>query len=121
MEIGPEAAPDVRPDEDGDRERRRGRRTKLVKWAVVVSSAAAIALTPVPSGVTPQSWRLLAIFVATIIGSILRPVPSAAIVLLGVTAVALTGVLLCERSATRLRGPCGLARARGLLHLAWDD
>ncbi|HJU54225.1 MAG TPA: DASS family sodium-coupled anion symporter [Pyrinomonadaceae bacterium] len=93
METGPEAATDVRPDEAGDRERRRGRRTKLVKWAVVVFSAAGIALTPVPSGVTPQSWRLLAIFVATIIGSILRPVPSAAIVLLGVTAVALTGVL----------------------------
>src|ERR671920_417366 len=74
-------------------ESRRERRIKIAKWAVIVSSAAAIALTPVPAGVTPQSWRLLAIFVATIIGSILRPVPSAAIVLLGVTAVALTGVL----------------------------
>jgi divalent anion:Na+ symporter, DASS family len=87
MEIGPAA----RPDEE--RARRREHRVRLVKWAVVVGAAAAVALTPVPSGVTPQSWRLLAIFVATIIGSILRPVPSAAIVLLGVTAVALTGVL----------------------------
>src|SRR5919112_703738 len=74
-------------------ESRRERRIKIAKWAVIVSSAAAIALTPVPAGVTPQSWRLLAIFVATIIGSILRPVPSAAVVLLGVTAVALVGVL----------------------------
>src|SRR5215213_1122648 len=75
--------------QDAGRENRR----RLVKWAVIVAAAAAVALTPVPEGVTPQSWRLLAIFVATIIGSILRPVPSAAIVLLGVTAVALTGVL----------------------------
>ncbi len=87
MEIGP----DVRPDEESAR--RREHRMRLVKWAVVVGVAVAVALTPVPQGVTPQSWRLLAIFVATIIGSILRPVPSAAIVLLGVTAVALTGVL----------------------------
>ncbi len=71
----------------------RENRGRLWKWAVIVAAAAGIALTPVPVGVTPQSWRLLAIFVATIIGSILRPVPSAAIVLLGVTAVALTGVL----------------------------
>jgi DASS family divalent anion:Na+ symporter len=87
MEIGP----DVRPDEESAR--RSEHRVRLVKWAVIVASAVAIALVPVPTGVTPQSWRLLAIFVATIIGSILRPVPSAAIVLLGVTAVALTGVL----------------------------
>ncbi|HEY0380127.1 MAG TPA: DASS family sodium-coupled anion symporter [Pyrinomonadaceae bacterium] len=89
MEIGP----DVRPAEESEGKGRRGHRMRLVKWAVVVGAAAAVALTPVPQGVTPQSWRLLAIFVATIIGSILRPVPSAAIVLMGVTAVALTGVL----------------------------
>src|ERR1051325_7510588 len=87
MEIGP----DVRPGEGSAR--RREHRVRLVKWAVVVGAAAAVALTPVPAGVTSQSWRLLAIFVATIIGSILRPVPSAAIVLMGVTAGALTGVL----------------------------
>src|SRR5918912_3401356 len=89
MEIGP----DVRPTDEGARDRRREHRIRLWKWAVIVPSAVAIALTPVHSGITPQSWRLLAIFVATIIGSILRPVPSAAVVLLGVTAVALTGVL----------------------------
>jgi DASS family divalent anion:Na+ symporter len=58
-----------------------------------VASALAIAFAPVPAGITPQSWRLLAIFVATIIGSILRPAPGGAVVLLGVTALALTGAL----------------------------
>jgi divalent anion:Na+ symporter, DASS family len=61
-----------------------------IKWAVVVGSALIIALIPVPAGVTPEAWRLLAIFVATIVGSIVRPVSGGAMVLLGITAVILT-------------------------------
>ncbi|HEX6622872.1 MAG TPA: DASS family sodium-coupled anion symporter [Pyrinomonadaceae bacterium] len=68
------------------------------KWAVVLACAFAIALAPMPAGVTPQSWRLLAIFAATIVGSIVRPLPGAAVVLLGVTATALLGVLPIERA-----------------------
>lgn len=71
----------------------RDRRNRIIKWAIVIASALAISLAPVPAGITAQSWRLLAIFVATIIGSILRPVPGGAMVLLGVTAVALFGAL----------------------------
>ena len=74
------------------------RAATLGKWAVVLACAFAIALTPVPAGVTPQSWRLLAIFAATIVGSIVRPIPGAAVVLLGVTATALLGVLPVERA-----------------------
>jgi DASS family divalent anion:Na+ symporter len=50
-------------------------------------------MIPVPAVITPQSWRLLAIFAATIMGSIVRPIPGAAVVLLGVTALPLFGVL----------------------------
>src|SRR4051812_38395226 len=73
-------------------------RSGLIKWAIILSSALLIALIPVPGGISVQSWRLLAIFVATIIGSILRPVPSGAIVLLGVTAVALLGALPVDQA-----------------------
>jgi DASS family divalent anion:Na+ symporter len=73
-------------------------RSRLIKWAIILSSALIIALVPVPTGITVQAWRLLAIFVATIIGSILRPVPSGAIVLLGVTAVALLGALPVDQA-----------------------
>ena len=73
-------------------------RVVVGKWAVVLACAFAIAFTPVPAGVTPQSWRLLAIFVATIVGSIVRPLPGAAVVLLGVAATALLGVLPIERA-----------------------
>lgn len=55
--------------------------------------AGGILLIPVPEGITPQSWRLLAIFAATITGSIVQPIPGAAIVLLGVTALAVFRVL----------------------------
>src|SRR5215210_772223 len=50
------------------------RRAVLLKWGVVFASALVVLLAPVPAGITPQSWRLLAIFVATIVGSIVRPV-----------------------------------------------
>lgn len=74
---------------------------RVLKWALVLGSALTILLLPVPAGITPQSWRLLAIFVATIAGCIVRPIPGGAIVLLGVTAIMLTGVL---SPAEALRG-----------------
>jgi divalent anion:Na+ symporter, DASS family len=70
-----------------------GFRSRLLRWGIVLFVAAAILLIPVPSGITPQSWRLLAIFAATITGSIVRPIPGAAIVLLGVTALPVFRVL----------------------------
>ncbi|HXD34489.1 MAG TPA: DASS family sodium-coupled anion symporter [Pyrinomonadaceae bacterium] len=65
----------------------------LLRWAIVLGAGLIIALIPTPAGITPQSWRLLAIFVATITGSILRPVPGGAMVLLGVAALAVTGAM----------------------------
>jgi DASS family divalent anion:Na+ symporter len=64
-----------------------------------------ILLIPVPSGITPQSWRLLAIFAATITGSIVRPIPGAAMVLLGVTALPLFRVLPINEALTGYADP----------------
>lgn len=69
---------------------------KLMRWALTLAPALLVLLIPEPSGITPQSWRLLAIFVATIAGSILRPLPGGAMVLLGVSALALSGALSIE-------------------------
>ena len=66
---------------------------RLVRWAIVLLVGVGIMLIPVPEGVKPESWRLLAIFAATITGSIVQPIPGAAIVLLGVTALALFNVM----------------------------
>ena len=68
-------------------------RGKLTRWAIILFVGLGISLTPVPSGITVQSWRLLAIFAATIVGSILRPVPGGAMVLIGISTVAISGAL----------------------------
>src|SRR6266850_2250757 len=81
----PTATPDINPHD-------RVRHT-LIRWSIVLGVGFGVWLLPTPAGITPQSWRLLAIFVATITGSIVRPIPGGAIVLMGVTAVALTGAL----------------------------
>ncbi|MDX6694057.1 MAG: divalent anion:Na+ symporter, family, partial [Blastocatellia bacterium] len=74
-------------------------RARLLKWGVVVACALGVAMIPVPEGITPQAWRLLAIFVATIVGSILRPAPGGAMVLLGITAIALTRSMPIKEAA----------------------
>jgi DASS family divalent anion:Na+ symporter len=60
-----------------------------------------ILVSPRPDGITAQSWLLFAIFAATIVGLIVRPIASGAVVLLGVVAVAVTGTL---SPAEALRG-----------------
>jgi DASS family divalent anion:Na+ symporter len=64
-----------------------------IKWAIVVGVGLAIALSRIPAGITVQSWRLLAIFAATIVGCVLRPIAGGAMVLLGLTAIAISGAL----------------------------
>ena len=73
-------------------------RSKLLRWLIVLGVAAGILLAPRPSDITPQAWRLLAIFAATIAGSIVQPLPGEAMVLLGVSAVAIFRVLPLEEA-----------------------
>ena len=82
-----------------------GFRSRLLRWGIVLFVAAGILLIPVPAGITPQSWRLLAIFAATITGSIVRPIPGAAIVLLGVTALPVFKVLTINEALTGYADP----------------
>ena len=53
---------------------------------------------PRPESVKPEGWRLLGIFVATIAGLILQPLPGGVLVLLAVTLTALVGGLTIEQS-----------------------
>ncbi len=85
-----------RPETASDVAEQLGWRGRLLRWGVVLFVAGAILVIPVPAGVTKESWRLLAIFAATITGSIVQPIPGAAIVLLGVTALALFKVMRIE-------------------------
>jgi divalent anion:Na+ symporter, DASS family len=71
----------------------RTRTAALARWAVVVGAGVVVWLLPVPDGIEKNSWHLFAIFVATIFGLIAQPLPGGAMVLLGVTATTLLGVL----------------------------
>uniref|UniRef100_UPI002FD8DBD6 anion permease n=1 Tax=Anaerospora hongkongensis TaxID=244830 RepID=UPI002FD8DBD6 len=60
---------------------------------VVLAIGAAIWFTPVPAGLKPEAWKLMAIFVSTILGFILQPLPIGSLAFISVTFTALSGVL----------------------------
>lgn len=66
---------------------------KWIKWLVVLGGGVLISSVPPPEGITRPAWNLFAIFIATIIGSILQPLTGSAMVLLGVTATVVCGSL----------------------------
>ncbi|MCP4583107.1 MAG: anion permease [candidate division Zixibacteria bacterium] len=63
------------------------------RFCIPIIIALAIWLIPPPDGVTMEAWHLLAIFVGTIIGIILEPLPMGAIAVCGIAAVTLTHTL----------------------------
>lgn len=69
-----------------------------LKWLIVLGCGLLIAVIPRPESVTREAWTLLAIFIATIVGSIVQPMPGSAMVLLGVIACAITGALPIEKA-----------------------
>lgn len=73
----------------GGREKRR----RLNATAIILAVVAGILLVGPPREITPEGWRLLAIFVGTVLGLMLQPLPGGAVVLLGVTAVIVAGSL----------------------------
>jgi DASS family divalent anion:Na+ symporter len=93
----------------------------LTRWLAVVASALVVLWFPVPAGISAESWRLLAIFTATIVGSIVQPVPAGAIVFLGVTTIALTNTLPTAKALSGYSDPivwlvlCAFFLARGVL------
>jgi len=93
----------------------------LARWLAVVGSALVVLWFPAPPGISAESWRLLAIFTATIVGSIVRPVPASAIVFLGVSTVALTNTLPTAKALSGYADPivwlvlCALFLSRGVL------
>lgn len=63
---------------------------------IVLAVGAVIWFMPVPAGLKVQAWHLFAIFVATILGYILQPLPIGAIAFIAVTFTALSGTLKLE-------------------------
>ena len=71
---------------------------KPVPTAIAVGLALIIwFIIPVPDGVTPQAWHLLAMFVGVIAAIIGKAMPIGAIAMIAIMLVALTGTSLPTR------------------------
>jgi DASS family divalent anion:Na+ symporter len=66
---------------------------KITQFLAIFIIGAVIWMIPVPAGLKPEAWHLLAIFVATIAGIIMSPLPMGAMAIIGITVSALTGTL----------------------------
>lgn len=66
---------------------------KVGKGLLCVLIGVIIWFIPIPDGVKPEAWHLLAIFVATIAGFILQPLPIGAISIIACTMLVIFGVL----------------------------
>jgi len=92
------------------------------RWAAVFGAASLVLATPRPDGITVESWRLLAIFTATIVGSIARPIPPGAVVFLGVCAMALFNVMTPKAALAGFADPivwlvlCAFFMSRALIN-----
>lgn len=71
-----------------------------ISWRMLVTVASALVVwfLPVPEGVSAQAWQLLALFVATVVGIILKPLPMGAVAIIGVTSTVITGTLSIQES-----------------------
>lgn len=93
-------------------------------------------LIPRPTAVAPEGWRLFAIFVATVVGLLLQPLPGGALVLMAVLLAALIGGLSLNRALSGFADPTvwlvmaaffisrsllktGLARRIALVFVRW--
>ncbi len=77
VESAPESGPGARP----------------LRLLLAVAVGGLIWAFPVPAGVEPRGWHLLAIFVATVVGIVVRVMPMGAVALVALATAALTGTL----------------------------
>jgi DASS family divalent anion:Na+ symporter len=63
----------------------------------------AVWLSPPPTGVNPTAWHLLAIFLATVVGLISRPMPIGAVAVLAITTASLTRTVTVHEALDSFR------------------
>lgn len=81
-------------------------RQRVVGLAALVAIYAVVAhVLPRPANVSPAGWRITAIFLATIAGLMLQPLPGAALVLLGLMMFALVGGLSMAEALSGFASP----------------
>ncbi|MDT8860858.1 anion permease [Alkalihalobacillus sp. MEB130] len=74
-------------------ENKKKREVKMIPLLITVAIGVIIWNINPPAGLEPEAWQLFAIFVATIIGLIIKPAPMGVVAILGLTATVLTQTL----------------------------
>jgi DASS family divalent anion:Na+ symporter len=82
-----------------------GSAARFWRWAVVIGVGVVIAVLPRPEGVPADSWNLLAVFVATVLGLTLQPLPGGAMVLIGVAVTVIAGIQPVETALAGYGNP----------------
>jgi len=67
--------------------------SRYLRLCITVAVGVVIWLVPAPEGVRAEAWHMLAIFIATVVGIMLEPMPMGAVAILGLAATTLTGTL----------------------------
>ncbi len=75
-----------------------GRERSPIRLGIVVGVGLLVWLLPRPADIDPRAWRLLAIFVATLVGITARPLPMSAVALLAVAVALATRTLTLAES-----------------------
>ncbi len=74
-------------------------KSMTLKIALILIVTAAIYLLPVPEGVDPRGMHMAGIFVGTILGLILQPLPTASVAIVGLAAAMITGTMNAKKEA----------------------
>ncbi len=84
---------------------------RCISLAICVALGAVLWFLPVPAGVDPRGWQVMAVFVATILSFILRPLPMGTMVLVGVIILVLTNTFADPATAPKKASKESLAYA----------
>ncbi len=77
----------------------------LKRWAIVLAAGLLVLLLPRPEGVSAEGGRLLAIFVATVVGLIAQPLPMGAMAVLAITVTAVTKTVTAQVALSAFANP----------------
>ncbi|UDM32079.1 anion permease [Lentilactobacillus laojiaonis] len=69
-------------------------------WPIVIAAIIWLCSGFRPDGISLEAWRILAIFVGTIIGCIVQPIPIAGVAIVGITIAVLLKVVPMEEAVT---------------------
>lgn len=80
--------------------------SRLIRLAVLAAIYLVVAhVLPPPAGVTAAGWRITAVFLATVAGLMLQPLPGAAMVIVGLTLFVVVGGLPMASALTGFSSP----------------